>query len=366
MGLKSTDTKILGINWNENEDTLLIEIPKSKGKYTKPNILSHLASVYVPLVFISLAHLLGKIVCCESCELKVPWDQEIPTQLVKKWNKWLTSSPYKTIIPTSIPLLDANISHGDIHVFGNSSIMVTCAVVYAVVFQPNGTQQNIIASKSRLAKQKLSITSLELVATHKAAILADNIKTTLANVNMGNAFGWTDSTVVLHWLKKNGNYSQFVNNRVDKIKEKDYITWRHVPTNEKPADIGCRTVYGNQITSLWWNGPTWLQNRDQWPLQPIIKANEGTEKEAKKIKTVLAANIKLFEADKFDTLLEKYNLWKFLRITPWVSRFINKVRRTKVKGPLLQKNLSINKSSGPKESNNVTRMTTSSNQIQNI
>ena len=83
--------------------------------------------------------------------------------------------------------------------------MGTCAVVYAVVFQPNGTQQNIIASKSPLAKQKLSIPKLELVATHMAANLADNIKTALANLNIRNAFGWTDSTAVLHWLEKNGN-----------------------------------------------------------------------------------------------------------------------------------------------------------------
>ena len=63
------------------------------------------------------------------------------------------------------------------------------------------------------------------------------------------------------------------------------------------------------------------------------------EKEAKKIKTVLAANIKLFEADKFDTLLEKYNLWKFLRITSQVSKFINNVRRNKVKEPLTKEEL---------------------------
>ena len=42
----------------------------------------------------------------------------------------------------------------------------------------------------------------------------------------------------------------------------------------------------------------------------------------KKKKTALAVNIKLFEADKFDTLLKKFNFWKFLRITSWVSRFI--------------------------------------------
>ena len=220
LGMKSTDTKILGIHWTENKDTLSIEIPKSKGKYTKCNILSHLASIYDALGFISPLRLLGEIVYRESCELKLPWDQEIPTQLVKKWNKWLTSSPSKITIPRSIPLLDANINLADIHVFGDSSIMGTYAVVYAVVFQPNGTQQNFIASKCCLAKQKLSISRLELVATHMAANLADNIKTSFTNLNIRNVFGWTNSTVVLHWLEKNGNYNQFMNNKVDKIKEK--------------------------------------------------------------------------------------------------------------------------------------------------
>ena len=112
--------------------------------------------------------------------------------------------------------------------------------------KPNGAQQNIIVSKSRLAKQKLSIPRLKLVATHMAANLVDNIKkAALANLNIRNVFGWTDSTVVLQWLEKNWNYNQFLNNRVGKIKEKDYITWRHVPTNEKPVDIGSRGVYGN-------------------------------------------------------------------------------------------------------------------------
>ena len=46
LGAKSTDTKILGIHWNENEDTLSVEIPKSKGKHTKHNIVRHLVSVY--------------------------------------------------------------------------------------------------------------------------------------------------------------------------------------------------------------------------------------------------------------------------------------------------------------------------------
>lgn len=70
--------------------------------------------------------------------------------------------------------------------------MGTCAVAYAAVFQPNGTQQKIIASKSCLAKQKLSIPRLDLVATYMAA-----------NLTIRNVSGWNDSTVLLQWLEKN-------------------------------------------------------------------------------------------------------------------------------------------------------------------
>ena len=56
------------------------------------------------------------------------------------------------------------------------------------MFQPNGTQQNIIASKCRLAKQKLPIPRLEVVATPTAANLAENVKTALAILNIKNVF----------------------------------------------------------------------------------------------------------------------------------------------------------------------------------
>ena len=61
LGTRSIGTEILGIHWNEYQDILSIEMSKSKGKYTKPNILSHLTSTHDPLGFISPAHLLGKI-----------------------------------------------------------------------------------------------------------------------------------------------------------------------------------------------------------------------------------------------------------------------------------------------------------------
>ena len=154
-------------------------------------------------------------------------------------------SPPKITIPRSRPLPDLITNYADISIFGDSSTVGTCVIAYAVVFQPNGTQQKIIASNLWWPKQKLSIPRIELVAAHMVENLADNIKTALTNLTIRNVFGWTDSTVVLHWLVGSGNSSQFVKNRVDKIKGKDYITWRHVPTYQNSTDIGSRGVYGN-------------------------------------------------------------------------------------------------------------------------
>ena len=179
---------------------------------------------------------------------------------------------------------------------------------------------------------------LELVATHVTVNLADNIKIALTNMNVRNEFGWTDSTVVLHWLGKNGNYNQFVNTRVDKIQEKDYTTWRDVPRNDNPADIGSRGVYGISNSHLIVER-TNLASRQRSVALTANYQSKWRNRKAKKITTVLAAKIKLFEVNKFDTLLEKLNLWKFLRIKSWVSRFISNARRTKVKGPLTTEEL---------------------------
>ena len=52
-----------------------------------------------------------------------------------------------------------------------------------------------------------------------SANLSQNIKNALNNQNVRNFYAWSDSTVVLHWLKDKRECKVFVSNRVAKIRE---------------------------------------------------------------------------------------------------------------------------------------------------
>ena len=105
----------------------------------------------------------------------------------------------------------------ELHSFGDASERGVGAAVYAVVRQPSGNTQRLVVAKNRLAKQGLTIPRLELIAVHMATNLLINVRNALDNLPSPKVFGWLDSTVALHWIKGNGQYKQFVANRVAKI-----------------------------------------------------------------------------------------------------------------------------------------------------
>ena len=83
-----------------------------------------------------------------------------------------------------------------------------------------------------------------------ASNLIENIKVALKRCNIRSITGWTDSTVVLDWLNRQGLYKQFEANRVTKILEKEYIKWYYVPTKQNPADIGSRGSLLSKIPDI--------------------------------------------------------------------------------------------------------------------
>ena len=191
------------------------------------------------------------------CDSKVSWDAIIPEKHQIRWQKWERSIP--TEVTTRRPLASHQqpIISVELHAFGDASICGVGAAVYSVVRQEDGVTQTLVTAKARLAKKELTIPRLELVSAHMATNLAVNARNVLKEFPELTIYVWLDSTVALHWIVRNGQYRQFVANRVHKIRQHPGIHWRYVPTADNPADLASR---GGMVTNaeLWWNGPSWL------------------------------------------------------------------------------------------------------------
>ena len=176
--------------------------------------------------------------------------------MLKKWNKWNNNLPEKMVVQRAFKLQHEKIEAIDFHVFSDASTVGTAADLYAVISQSSGTSEGLAAAKSRLSKKNLTIPRLGFVAMYMTANLCKNIKHSLEEQPIRKFYGWTDSSVALHWTRGRRTYKQFVSNRVNKIREKDFINWRHVPTDRNPADIENHGCSVNKIPTEWWNGPS--------------------------------------------------------------------------------------------------------------
>ena len=127
--------------------------------------------------------------------------------------------------------------------FGDASLIGTCALAYAVIQQPSAVRQGLITSKSRLSKKQKTIPRLELVAAQTVANLAEKIRTSPPNHNIRDVHGWSDTTVVLLWLQSNGSYKEFVHKRVSYINSKLEINWRYVDNIHNAGDLGSSGCY---------------------------------------------------------------------------------------------------------------------------
>ena len=143
-----------------------------------------------------------------------------------------------------------------------------------------------------------------------------------------------DSSVALHWIKGNGDYRQFVANRVSKIQQHSFIQWRYVRSDQNPADLGSRGGRVDKSAKLWWEGPAWLAEPESWLPDIVTVATSETQAEAKVVREALF--VTKTEDDVLNETLEKHGYWKAIRIVAWIARFLSncKAKSAKKSGPL--------------------------------
>ena len=289
------ESMLLGMSWDREKDTLSVVLDKErKATTTKRGALSNLAGVYDPLGLVSPTTLQGKLIYWGMCEERLGWDQEFHDPLKKRWAEWYERLPDQYTVPRALTPYQEPVQLTCLHGFGDASKDGVSAVVYAVTKQESGTTQGIVCSKSRIAKKNLSIPRLELVAGHMAANLVTNVEQAIGSQKITSVHCWLDSTVALYWISGQGEYRQFVSNRVKKIKGNERIKWHHVPTNENPAHLGSR---GGNVTNniLWQLGPEWLTDQARWPPEVVpAVSSEAKEEEKASVPVMVAVDISEF------------------------------------------------------------------------
>ena len=113
-------------------------------------------------------------------------------------------------------------------------------------------------------------------------------------------------------------------NRVNHIQETTNVeVWSPVKSKENPADLVSRGVDATILkdSSLWWNGPTWLQKEDSfWPRCAEITE---TSTERKTVKPTRVASLLTQASD--EELFTRFSSWsKLQRVSAYCLRFIHK------------------------------------------
>ena len=189
LGANSGETKLLGLPWEKESDTLSIVFPKDEVTKTKRGILGKIARVYDPLGLVSPTTLVGKQLYRDACDQRVAWDEPLPPQLLERWVKWESLLPNQVRVPRSLAKPEEPIDAIDIHVFGDASREGVSAAVYTVIHQPSGNSKGLVAAKARLAKKSLTIPHLELVSAHMAANITQNLIQAIEGLPIKNVVG---------------------------------------------------------------------------------------------------------------------------------------------------------------------------------
>lgn len=202
------------------------------------------------------------------------------------------------------------------------------AVIYVVQTHGTETTSTLICAKTKVAPlNPVTIPRLELMGAVLVANLMNRISENLL-IPKERIHLWTDSSIVLCWLRKHpSTLKTFVGYRVKEIQELyDETHWHHVRTHENPADIASRGALPSELknNNLWFNGPSWLQfSQKNWPKSlPIVSVDVDWEE-----KTNVKINAVITTQNEFEIMLRYNKLTRLLRVTSIILRFVYQCQR---------------------------------------
>ncbi|XP_055847948.1 uncharacterized protein LOC129913326 [Episyrphus balteatus] len=355
------DTTVLGLRWLPTTDELMFKFklhPVLEVKEaTKRKLLSRIAKIFDPNGYIGPVVVKAKILMQKIWSANIGWDSLVPDNIYREWRRFEQQLPLVTEIrlPRWLGIKsDRNIS---LHGFADASTVAYGAALYVRVETKDQILCTLIAAKSRVAPLKtITIPLLELSAALMLSELVRTFKKTAKHQYVKTTL-WSDSQIVLAWLKKDSaTLKIFVNNRIQKIQQLTADTeWRYISSIDNPADQLSRGTSVAQLrdSRLWWNGPLWLrQIAIHWPNYQLKTTSTEDSEIAKEEKfndrdshfrqyhkEIAMMSVTLRGVN----LLERASkMFQLCRLSAWLFRFMHNIRVKKEyrwKGPLSNKEI---------------------------
>jgi hypothetical protein len=267
--------RTLGTHWCIESDSFQLRITLQDKPFTRRGILSTVSSIYDPLGFVAPLLLKGKQILQDLCREKADWDDPVPEQIKRKWEKWRNDLLLLNDMKVQRCLVPVGFEEAkttELHHFSDASTTGYGQCSYLrLVNDKDEVHCAFVMGKSRVTPLKpITIPRLELSAALVSVKVSCMLHDELDYDNIVDVF-WTDSKVALGYITNDARRFQvFVANRVQQIRDcTSPDQWNYVETKENPADDASRGLSSQQLneTSRWLTGPAFLWQPDFRPVE---------------------------------------------------------------------------------------------------
>ena len=288
---------LLGYKWAPEKDTIHLDVKdlyfgkprrgvlpptvcgdfseQLKKNFTKREMIGMAAKVYDPLGLVTPIMSKIKLDLHEITDLKVDWDDALPTRLLSTWSENITMMQSLNQLEFKRAMIPHNAAKAEIHLIGScdASIDISIATLHARVELVDGSFScQLLTAKSKLVKG-VTVPRAELKGAVLAATMSHVAKRSLGRYVKSITFV-TDSTICLFWLHQDYRPLQVaVRNSVIEIRRFSLPEqWFHVETHNNIADLGTRPASVEELKpgSDWLEGKPWMKGpAADFPLRTV-------------------------------------------------------------------------------------------------
>lgn len=283
---------------------------------------------------------MAKLFIQQLWKIKTDWDEPLDSETQQKWMELRSALSQLNIIQVPRCVIFPNAVFYGLHGFADASNAAYGACLYLrSVFADGSARLRLLSSKSKVAPMhELSIPRKELCAALLLTRLVQKVIPAM-QVPFQKVMLWSDSTIVLAWLRKPPSSLQtFVRNRVAEIQTNtSEYQWSHIRSEFNPADLVSRGQLPEALSrnSLWWDGPSFL-TRPEYETEMIYDVSDEEIPEMK-----VAVTMPVVATEPFPLFSSQSSFRKIQRIMGYVLRFAANCKKKSAEERLLLPYLTI-------------------------